>query len=82
LTKLSINLWAYNTEGKGVSLLLDKNTSFVLEEIDDNNTYISIDCLVSKYTIGKYISEVIDSINEQKENIIINEIYLKGKDNG
>jgi len=82
MSNLSIILWVYNTEGKEVSLLLDKNTSFVLEEIDENNTYISIESLISKYTVGKNISDVIKSIDEQKENIIINEIYLKGKNNG
>ena len=77
-TKIMLN--AFNQNGEPVTLLLDKNVSFVFKfkEVENNNkSYFSVSGIDGVFNISGDFIEMIDDIEAQISDIISNEKSIK-----
>lgn len=82
-TKLKIKLWAYNDDGEEVCILLSKESDIILKESKDKqSTFLKIVGSEKNYRTHGNITEVLNNIEQQIEEISDNEAHLRSTYNG
>jgi len=76
VSKIILN--AFNQDNEPITLLLDKNVSFVFKESKDGKkSYFSVSGLAGTYNINGDFTEMINDIEEQISDIISSEKSIK-----